>query len=121
MATECVKKLQGIVQHSVSAFRNHFAKVISLKGLIMYDQKSIINAEKMIYDAGLQSGKDAAVDELMGQTISALKKYQNAYNLFELLSGEPTASEKDRAILHHYMSAFLLRIDLLQNYNKTRS
>ena len=110
---EVSMKIHNGLRSMVTSFNTYYDKVEKLKDVL---EKDLIpsSPEKMIYEWGLQSGREAAVDELMGKNDSALKKYKRAYRLFELLTQEKEAREQDRAILHHYMTSFMARIDLLR-------
>lgn len=50
------------------------------------------NAEKMVYEWARQTAKEAALDELSGDTPEALSKYKRAHHAFELLLTERDAT-----------------------------
>ena len=60
-------------------------------------------AEKLIYDQGLVFAKEGAVDEMLGKYPRALRKYKDAYRLFEQLSLEEGLQDADKAILQKCM------------------
>merc|ERR1711988_1702252 len=70
--------------------------------------------EEVLYRQALSMGREAAVDELLGQYESSAMLYSRAKLTLEQLALEPMVGEADRAVLLKYCAGFSWRLGALR-------
>jgi len=71
------------------------------------------SAERLIYEWSLKLAKGAAVDEMMGNSVTALQNYRYAFSLLQQLTQESLDSH-DLAVLRKIMADLHYRIEAIQ-------
>ena len=71
--------------------------------------------EEVLYRQALSMGREAAVDELLGQYEASATLYVRAKLTLEQLALEPSVGEEDRRVLQKYCAGFAWRLAALRN------
>jgi len=102
-------------EESVKGKRRRGGKVFPPERLnpMLLPTMNIPSAEKLIYEWAMKWAKDAAIEEMMNNNVSALANYRAALRLFEQLVTEQV-DQHDTIILQSVISDLQTRIDSLQ-------
>ena len=84
-------------------------------------EPSSVCVEEVLYRQALSMGREAAVDELLGQYESAAVLYTRAKLTLEQLALEPVVGEADRAVLLKYGAGFAWRLHEMRGKTMVQS
>jgi hypothetical protein len=108
-------QFKGVLERADAA-NGEIAKIPAVTGAEKAEKDDGIIVEELIYNHALNSGREGAVKQLLGQFEAARACYRSAGLLAETLLMEPNVGGDDRKLLEEYVDGFAARITELDQY-----